>query len=691
MSQTIISKGKDVIEAINLGLDILNVTREDVSIEIIQQETKSFFRSKPAVVKLTHTKTEKMDAETSAEPNIEDMIDKLSSIPNSLVQNETNNDVVPFQEEALSANAGKVWVKGGRIFGQPSNLTYPTISVAKGIDLYKNKEKVDGIGVVTGNDLYEVKLDEEYRETKWHIEFDKTKLNVKLHIEPGAKITRTLKDVEPSHHIELHAEESIEIQNTLTYKDVVDKLDSLRVVHGFIHNAIMAAVEAKDIGDYIIAAGTEPKEGKNGSVQLVIEDKEILKGPKEREDGTVDFRELKHIPVVNQGQVIAIIHPPVPGIPGNTVTNEPIPAKQTAPILVQTGYGTALIENETKIVATETGRPKIDLKGQLVKVSIVQKMVHHGDVNMSTGNLRFKGDIDVLGSVEENMRVEADGVINVKNNANRAIITSKNSIIINQNVIGSTLSAGKTNILVSQIVHLLTVIEPDLKKFMLSIDQLLAVPAFKISDHSKSGLHPLIRILLEKKYQNLTAATKEYIELCNSGNNNLDSEFHNLAESLRLCLLASVPNAWHSKDYLNKQYDNIQNIIEEYKVSEKDHCFIELKYTLNSFIYCSGDVTIKGQGCYNSKIHCGGELQIKGVLRGGEVHAGLGASVKEVGSDGGVTSLIAVPSDQKIKIGIAREGTTIQIGKVKHTFMEDQQRIEAALDENNRIVLNKGE
>ncbi len=53
MSQSIVSRGKNVKEAIDIGLDILGVNQENVSIEVLQMETKKFLRAKPAVVRVT--------------------------------------------------------------------------------------------------------------------------------------------------------------------------------------------------------------------------------------------------------------------------------------------------------------------------------------------------------------------------------------------------------------------------------------------------------------------------------------------------------------------------------------------------------------------------------------------------------------------------------------------------------------
>jgi uncharacterized protein (DUF342 family) len=692
MDQSIVSKGANVQDAISFGLEILGASRDQVSIEVIQRESKSLFRLKPAIVKLTKNNSSSDRAmrfpeqtqSVSAEKLIDD-IDLDSFLDKDLNLDQLSSQYVKSKGIHDKEDAeGKVWVKDGKIFGQPSPLQYPTVTVGKGIKLFKNNELIQGTTVVAENDSFIIEEEAESKETKWNVEMDSQKLNVTLKVEPGAKITRKVKDVEPDFSIVLEAEEHIEIRNELTYQEVIDKLDALHVFQGFNHQEIMKAVESQEVQEFIIACGSMPKEGKDGYVEFKIENENKSDGPMERTNGTVDYREIKYIPAVNKGQVIGIIHPPIPGIPGKSVTNEPILPKQTFPVIIQPGTGILVVDE--KIIATETGRPSVEQKKQSIKISIMQKLVHQGDVNIATGNIRFKGDVDILGNVEESMVVEADGIITVSKNVNMASVTSKNSILIHRNIIGSNISAGKNNLFVSELVHLLSMIQESHKGLIQAINQLINVPAFKLTDYQKGGLLPLIKLLLERKFRSLPSLIKQYIELCQQGKNLLDNQWLVLAEQFRLCFLSSIPNQWHKMDELQTLLKIINTLIDEYQQDKDEFCSVQLLYSLNSNIYCSGDVLINGQGCYNSKIHSGGELKINGILRGGEVYARLGAFIKEVGSEVGVPTRVIVPVDKKIRIDLAREGTIIKIGKVIYKFDREQRYVEASLDQEGKIV-----
>ncbi|WP_240620313.1 FapA family protein, partial [Peribacillus acanthi] len=401
---------------------------------------------------------------------------------------------------------------------------------------------------------------------------------------------------------------------------------------------------------------------------------------------TMDFRESLEIPTVHKGQVIALVHPEVPGLPGLSLLNEPISPEPVYPAIVQPGHGTIFIENETKVVATETGRPHIQQNGLLTKISIIEKLVHRDDVNLSTGNIRFKGDVDIMGNVDEGMVVEANGDINVFKNAFLSSISSKSSIHIHNNVIGSTISSGKENIYAAELVNLLVIIRDQMNLMIRSIQQLMEQPAFKMSDYKKKGFFPLIKILLDKKFHSIMNPLVHFIEVSKKGSHLLDMEWLSLAEQLRLCYLSSITNEFHSLERMEALLKKITEMIDKHDATKDRECRVKLKYALNSTIYCGGDVTIQGQGCFNSKIHSGGTTSIHGVLRGGELYSRFGVKIKETGSEGGVITKIFVPSNGKIEIDLVKEGTVIQIGKAKHTFHAEMRYVTARLDDAGKLI-----
>jgi uncharacterized protein len=689
-STSILSRGKSIKQAIDLGLNILSASMNDVSIEVIQQGSKGFLKvgSKPAIVKLT--KNRNYDFATIEEIILDDK-ERTNAINVALEISDSRNEDVSqdstvnsIDESESTYNDGKVWVKDNKIYGKPTEYHYPTITVGKGIRLLQNGELVSGTTLLTNENDFEIERTSEKVDTKWSIRFDENKVHAILTVQPGSTKSYHIQDVKPDYHIDLVAKEIITVENDLDYKTVLEELEKLEVKCDLNHNEIMKAVNSNLPGEYIIASGKLPSEGENGKIELLI-DVDKKKELKEKSDGRVDFRDIQHFPTVQKGQVIATIKARTIGEEGLTVTNHTIMPKKTYPIIVQQGPGMVIIENGTKIVATETGRPEIFQQGLLVKVSIIPKLVHNGDVNLLSGNIRFKGDIDISGNIEEGMVVESEGIVNVTQNVNMASVSSKHAIIIHQNVIGSTLTAGKQNMYVSELLHTISMLHEQMIAMNLSIKQIVNLPAFKTTDYKKYGLLPLIRLLLEKRFSSIRTYVNHYSFICNQGKGYLDEEWFLVNEDLKLLFTTSIPNNTHSLTFINGFIGKVETIIEKYS-QNKDSAYIALKYALNSTIYSEGDVYIEGQGCYNSKIHAGGCLTVKGILRGGEVYARKGANIFEVGSKSGTKTKIMVPYDQKIAMDYVKEGTTVQVGKVQYTFEQDRYKVIVQLDHENRLI-----
>jgi uncharacterized protein len=691
--RSIVSKGKNINEAIQLGLDLLEATKKEVDIEIIQHETKRFLGlgSKEAIVKLTKlessfSENEKSDSQPLdlMEQLVTELVDEeqVEVVASSSMQKQLGSE----DSNEIDSLEGKTWVKDGRLYCMSSPMQVPLVTVKQGIRLYKNNQLVEeATTFVSEKDVYEIKVENEEKETRWDITMDQTKLKVFLEVKPGYKITRKVPDIKADHHIELTVEEQKEINNTLSYGEVMQKLESLRVKHGFHQNEILKAIETTEPSTFEIAKGIEAKPGKDGWVEVKV-DMNIQKGPKEKEDGRVDFREIKIIPTAEKGKVIAVIHPPVPGQMGYTVTNEPLPAKQTFPIKLRVGSG--VVQVEDKIVATESGRPFIEQRGQLVKASIMPKLTHNGNVDLASGNIRFMGDVEILGEVEERMKVEAEGDIIVRKTVNAANLTASGAIITDGNIFGSEISAGKNNMLVAELGHLLGIIHQNVEKFIKLITQLTQSAAFKSNDFSRGGLQPLIRILLEKKFKHFPPLVKKYVDVVRKGENYLaDDAWRLTATSLSRTFL-SLSNEVASLEGLMALSQKMKELYEFSKTPVEPDSYVTISNALNSRIYCSGDVSVLGQGCINSKVHSGGKLKISGIVRGGEVYGRLGAEINEVGAESGTATVIAVPNDQKILIHKAMEGTIIKIGNIKHTFQETKYNVRARLHEEERIVFD---
>ncbi|XJZ27005.1 flagellar assembly protein A [Bacillota bacterium Lsc_1132] len=685
--QSIISKGKNVKQAINLGLELLEAKKEEVTIEVIQHETKGFLGlgSKNAIVKIIKNKSK------SASPsNIENdeellILESLSEKENVSEETKVHTQNLP-EEEKPELLEGKVWVKDGRLFCKSSQAVFPTVTIPDGVKLYKNQQLVtEKSTIVTDQDFYEINVENEEKQTIWDVSLDQSKLKVLLKVEPGYRLLRSILDVEPDSHILLKVDEQKEIMNTLLISELMLKLEALGVKYGIKHDEMMRAVKTTVPGTYEIATGLKPKEGKNGWIELKV-NMETQKGPKLKENGKVDFRDIQSFPTVEKGKVIAIIHPPISGEPGCTVTNESIPCKKSFPITLKTGQGVTMVED--KIVATSSGRPDVKQRGQLVKISIMPKLTHAGNVDLVSGNIRFIGDVEIVGEVNERMSVEAEGDLIVHKTTNMAQLVSSGAIITYGNIVGSEVSAGKNNIYVAELGHLLGILHQNIEKIIGVIRQLTLSSAFKSNDLTRGGLQPLIRILLEKKFKSFPPLVKKYVDVVRRGEAFLEEGVWREISLALTQIFLTFGNEIISLERIIQLSEKMKKIHEISKAPLEPDSFITIPSAQNSQLYCSGNVLVLGQGCINTKIHAGGSVKINGIIRGGSVYGRLGVEINEAGAESGTSTIIAVPSDQKIIINKAMEGTLIQIGNAKRKVDSTIYHLKASLDDQARIIFN---
>lgn len=703
MSRSVVSKGKHVQEAIELALQLLNTGRDSIDIEVIEVESKGLLgiRSKPAVVKVTAREAATVRStypvtpppvEKIADPP--EVADSFAELVRTIEQLDIPQDAASFPigphvapSQTIRDLEGKVWVQHGQIHCKDGSNKYSTVTTCKGILLYKNQVKVEGTVIVREQDSLTAELQQDDVPTKWEIYLDSQQVNAILHVKPGYKTERKLLDQEPEEHIELRIEERRIPHDKLNIKMVLNRLAEMGIVQGLNHFEIVRACESEEGGEFVIAAGREPEPGIDGFLEFMVDVTGETTDVPERLDGTIDYREMKRIPTVKKGELIANIRPPIEGRPGLTVTGAAILPPPVRPIVVKAGKGVVLMEDGQKVVATHAGRPQIQTRGEFAKISIMDKLYHDADVNMKTGNIRFTGDVEILGNVEEGMEVFAEGEIFLHKNVNMSKITSADSIWIQGNVIGSEIVAGKSNLLIADMSKLLGEMALQIKHIILAVEQLYRTPAFTTADIQRIGVSTLLRILLESKFKLFPGLVKEFYEKTKEGKLALGEEWQEFAHRMYLGFCTIHPNAVkgiEDLEHIKHQLNELHHL----SITPPDpNSSITIPYALNSQIYCSGDINVTGQGCYNTKIHAGGVLKVKGFLRGGNIYAGLGAEITEAGSKGGVPTHIAVPHDRSILIKAAMEDTIIQVGKKQHKFLQETRNINARLNRDNQLLL----
>lgn len=113
--------------------------------------------------------------------------------------------------------------------------------------------------------------------------------------------------------------------------------------------------------------------------------------------------------------------------------------------------------------------------------------IHHGDVDIKTGNLRFKGDVKIAGNVCEAMEVQVTGNVEVQGLVTMARVVSGGKIIILGNIVGSRLRAGILFPGAKKLGFMMTDVHTELQNLAQALDllKIKKIINFDLVDYSR--------------------------------------------------------------------------------------------------------------------------------------------------------------------------------------------------------------
>ncbi len=181
-----------------------------------------------------------------------------------------------------------------------------------------------------------------------------------------------------------------------------------------------------------VAWGTPVVEGCDGKIVPRFQPQEEPKALEVDERGEVDYRAQSYVRHVQKGDVICDIVQPEPGTDGMRVDGTPIHAKAVQPAKVPDGSNTTLSEDGTQLVATMDGY--LEFKGSVFEIKSFLDIP--GDVDYSTGNVDFRGDVHIAGDVREGFIVRATGKVTIDGLVEAATVEASGDVIITKGVLG---------------------------------------------------------------------------------------------------------------------------------------------------------------------------------------------------------------------------------------------------------------
>ena len=229
--------------------------------------------------------------------------------------------------------------------------------------------------------------------------------------------------------------------DVMTKNEIINDLVKAGVKYGVIEQNLNAFLQNRVyFQDIVLAKGTPCVEGKDAKI-IYYFNTDLSKKPKVNDDGTVDFHQLDTICHINKGDLIASLKPAIPGKPGINVCGSPIsPAKVVHKIL----------RHGNKIHLSEDGEQMFsDVDGHVVliddKVFVSDSFEVPADVDTSTGDIVYDGNVIVKGSVRTGYKVVANGDIIVEGVVEGAILEAGGQIILKRGIQGMNKGILKAN------------------------------------------------------------------------------------------------------------------------------------------------------------------------------------------------------------------------------------------------------
>lgn len=220
----------------------------------------------------------------------------------------------------------------------------------------------------------------------------------------------------------------------MDYQEILNDLKAYGVTVGIQEATIRDFLKTREYCKTILVAkGIPPVQGKDAKIEYLFNTNPNLK-PKRNEDGTVDYHQLNTINHVTKGQCLARMEKEVPGEPGKNVFGEVVQPKQVNTKKFSFSNNIELSEDGMELRSMVNGHASY-IKG---KVFVSDVFEVPADVDNTTGNIDYDGNVTVKGNVKSGFRITAKGDIVVEGVVEGAQLYAGGQIIVKRGIHGMT-------------------------------------------------------------------------------------------------------------------------------------------------------------------------------------------------------------------------------------------------------------
>lgn len=218
---------------------------------------------------------------------------------------------------------------------------------------------------------------------------------------------------------------------TISHEEIISNLKE-HIAYGLDESLVKAIVDEEKFNEEVVVArGNESVDGRDGFIEYMFEN-DGEASPYILEDGSVDYRRLNLISNVKKGDLLAILHPPEDGIDGHNIKGEVRPFKPGITKHFKYGKNIEVSEDGFKLFSL--------LDGQVCnvneKLTVYELYTIKEDVDNSTGDIDFEGNVKVNGSVLTGFSINAKGNVEIDGAVEGANIDCGGNLIIKRGIQG---------------------------------------------------------------------------------------------------------------------------------------------------------------------------------------------------------------------------------------------------------------
>lgn len=212
-----------------------------------------------------------------------------------------------------------------------------------------------------------------------------------------------------------------------------DALKGNGVIHGLDEELLDRLPEEKEryFHLFAVARGEPAIHGEDGWIKEFF--KRHVKPELTIDDrGRIDYMSLNLVQSAEEGAVICEAFPPTKAVHGRTVLGKELLGKDGKEAILPKGQNTEISEDGTLLLASLSGHVEYSGRGFQVK-SIMDVS---GNVDYSTGNINYPGDVHIRGDVCSGFSVKAMGSITVDGVVEAGMVEAGGDLVIAKGIVG---------------------------------------------------------------------------------------------------------------------------------------------------------------------------------------------------------------------------------------------------------------